>query len=41
MTEAQPRTLLGDVDLYLFGAGRHHELYRHLGAHPGPDGTVF
>jgi 1,4-alpha-glucan branching enzyme len=25
--------LLGDLDLYLFGQGRHWNVYRHLGAH--------
>lgn len=28
------RTLLGDLDLYLFNEGTHSRLYRHLGAHP-------
>jgi len=28
-------TLLGEVDLYLFGQGRHLRLYEKLGAHPG------
>ena len=26
--------LLSDYDLYLFGEGRHHEIYEKLGAHP-------
>jgi 1,4-alpha-glucan branching enzyme len=29
-------TLLSEDDLYLFNAGKHHRLYRHLGAHPAP-----
>ncbi|MBI2709555.1 MAG: 1,4-alpha-glucan branching protein GlgB [Actinobacteria bacterium] len=29
--------VLGDVDLHLFGEGRHLELYRHLGAHVRDD----
>jgi 1,4-alpha-glucan branching enzyme len=36
---------LGDLDLHLFGEGRHHALWRHLGAHPrehqGVHGTAF
>ncbi len=36
---------LGDLDLHLFGEGRHHALWRHLGAHPrrhqGADGTAL
>ncbi|MFN2606878.1 MAG: 1,4-alpha-glucan branching protein GlgB [Acidimicrobiales bacterium] len=36
---------LGDLDLHLFGEGRHHELWHHLGAHPrvhqGVAGTAF
>ncbi len=27
-------TTLGDLDLHLFGEGRHHHVYRVLGAHP-------
>ncbi len=37
--------LLGDLDLYLFGEGRHHHAHRFLGAHPrsveGVDGVLF
>lgn len=37
--------LLSDYDLYLFGQGNHHGIYRKLGAHPmcrdGVDGTFF
>ncbi|MGH9076263.1 MAG: 1,4-alpha-glucan branching protein GlgB [Acidimicrobiales bacterium] len=36
---------LGDMDLYLFGEGRHHRLWEVLGAHPrchdGMDGVSF
>ena len=36
---------LGDLDLYLFGEGRHWHAYRFLGAHPrsveGVDGILF
>jgi len=36
---------LGDLDLHLLGEGRHHHLYRFLGAHPrehqGVEGTSF
>jgi 1,4-alpha-glucan branching enzyme len=36
---------LSDFDLHLFGEGKHHELYRRLGAHPmavaGVAGTLF
>ncbi|MDA2811481.1 1,4-alpha-glucan branching protein GlgB [Nocardiopsis sp. RSe5-2] len=32
---------LGDLDLHLISEGRHEELWRALGAHPGPDGTAF
>lgn len=38
-------TALGDLDLYLFGEGRHHRIYRQLGAHldrqQGVAGTRF
>ena len=38
-------TLLGDVDMYLMGEGRHLRLYEKLGAHPmridGVEGTSF
>ena len=38
-------TLLGDVDLWLFGEGRHLRPYERLGAHPttldGVEGTAF
>ena len=37
--------VLGEVDEYLMGEGRHRELYRKLGAHPmvheGVEGTAF
>ncbi|MDB5615642.1 MAG: 1,4-alpha-glucan branching enzyme [Devosia sp.] len=37
--------VLGEIDEYLFGEGRHHHLYEHLGAHPrsmeGVDGVAF
>ena len=36
---------VGELDLHLFGEGTHHEIYRHLGAHPrtieGVAGTAF
>jgi 1,4-alpha-glucan branching enzyme len=36
---------LGDLDLHLFGEGRHHGLWHHMGAHPrehqGVAGTAF
>jgi 1,4-alpha-glucan branching enzyme len=36
---------LGDLDLHLFGEGRHQALWRHMGAHPrvhqGVHGTAF
>ena len=39
------RTLIGDVDVYLFNEGRHSMLYDHLGAHlvgpRGRDGATF
>ena len=34
-------TLLGDVDLYLFGEGRHERLWEVLGAHPVEGGVRF
>jgi len=33
--------LIGDVDLYLFGEGRHERLWEMLGAHPRPGGCRF
>ena len=37
--------MLSDYDLYLFGQGNHHSIYRKLGAHTmerdGVDGTLF
>ncbi|QYJ16550.1 1,4-alpha-glucan branching enzyme GlgB [Rubrobacter xylanophilus DSM 9941] len=37
--------VLSDYDLYLFGEGNNHRIYRHLGAHPaeidGVSGTTF
>jgi 1,4-alpha-glucan branching enzyme len=33
--------LLGEMDLYLFGEGRHHRLWDVLGAHVVPTGTRF
>jgi len=37
--------LVGDLDLHLFGQGKHHEAYRVMGAHPrnvnGISGTSF
>ena len=37
--------LLGELDLHLFAQGRHHHIYRHLGAHlmtiDGIDGCFF
>ena len=33
--------LLGDVDLYLFGEGRHERLWEVLGAHPVANGVRF
>jgi 1,4-alpha-glucan branching enzyme len=39
------QTVLGELDIYLIGEGRHLELYRKLGAHPltldGVDGVGF
>lgn len=36
---------LGDLDLYLFGEGNHHHVYRFMGAHPqtvdGIEGVLF
>jgi 1,4-alpha-glucan branching enzyme len=32
---------LGDVDLYLFGEGRHERLWEQLGAHPVEEGVRF
>ncbi|MBV9440739.1 MAG: 1,4-alpha-glucan branching enzyme, partial [Candidatus Eremiobacteraeota bacterium] len=38
-------TVLGELDLYLFGEGRHRRLYDKLGAHPATidrvDGVTF
>ena len=31
----------GELDRHLFNEGRHHRLWRHLGAHPHPQGTWF
>jgi 1,4-alpha-glucan branching enzyme len=31
----------GELDLHLFGEGRHERLWELLGAHPGADGTRF
>jgi 1,4-alpha-glucan branching enzyme len=33
--------LIGDLDLYLFGEGRHERLWEVLGAHPRPGGCRF
>ena len=37
--------ILGEIDIHLFGEGRHHRLYEKLGAHPttidGVDGVAF
>jgi 1,4-alpha-glucan branching enzyme len=41
MTDVATRSRFGELDLHLFNAGRHHELYDHLGAHPDDDGTTF
>ncbi|WP_421117865.1 1,4-alpha-glucan branching protein GlgB [Aquihabitans daechungensis] len=41
MIEATERSRFGELDLHLFNAGRHHELFDHLGAHPDDDGTTF
>ena len=35
------RDLLGDLDLYLLGEGRHHRLWEALGAHAYDGGTRF
>ncbi len=35
------RSRLTEDDLYLFNEGSHFRLHDKLGAHPGPDGTVF
>jgi 1,4-alpha-glucan branching enzyme len=32
--------ILGELDLHLFGEGRHHHVHRHLGAHPREIGGV-
>ncbi|MFF7408902.1 1,4-alpha-glucan branching protein GlgB [Streptomyces lydicus] len=32
---------LGELDLHLIGEGRHEQLWRVMGAHPGPAGTRF
>ncbi|MEU9125465.1 1,4-alpha-glucan branching protein GlgB [Streptomyces sp. NPDC048506] len=32
---------LGEFDLHLIGEGRHEQLWRVMGAHPGPNGTSF
>jgi 1,4-alpha-glucan branching enzyme len=36
-----PRPRIGDVDLHLFGEGRHERLWDVLGAHPDGTGTDF
>ncbi|MGN6694360.1 MAG: 1,4-alpha-glucan branching enzyme, partial [Aquihabitans sp.] len=41
MTTSTAHSLLGDLDLHLFNAGRHLDLFDHLGAHPVDGGTVF
>jgi len=41
MTDVAPRQLLTEDDLYLFNEGSHFRLYRSLGSHPTPVGTVF
>ncbi|WP_448561100.1 1,4-alpha-glucan branching protein GlgB [Trichothermofontia sp.] len=33
-TETLPGSLFSDFDLYLFGQGKHYQLYEKLGAHP-------
>ena len=33
--------LWGETDRFLFNEGRHHALWRHLGAHPSTEGTWF
>ena len=44
-SSAQDPFTLGDLDLYLFGEGRHERIYEKLGAHPlirdGQRGVVF
>ncbi|WP_273392772.1 1,4-alpha-glucan branching protein GlgB [Clostridium sp. AF02-29] len=48
-TSKKPRTeglgVIGELDRYLFGEGRHYQLYHKLGAHPytyrGQDGYYF
>ena len=37
MAENDP--LWGETDRFLFNEGRHHALWKHLGAHPGTSGT--
>jgi len=34
---------LGELDMFLFGQGKHWDLYRVLGAHPheGPEGRGY
>ena len=48
-TSKKPKTeglgVIGELDRYLFGEGRHYQLYHKLGAHPytyrGQDGYYF
>ena len=47
-TQASPESvspMLGELDLYLFGAGKHEQIYQKLGAHPtvheGVKGVAF
>ena len=44
-TPISPHVLIGELDRHLFAEGRHHELYRMLGAHPmhydGESGVRF
>ena len=41
MSTDTTQSLFGDLDLHLFNAGRHLDLFDHLGAHPKDGGTVF
>ena len=34
-------SICGDIDLYLFGEGRHEEIYKKLGAHVSKKGVDF
>ena len=40
MAKTEFAPILGEVDLYLFGEGRHEEIYKKLGAHVTKIGDV-